>query len=48
VAANADDRPVAYIDLEPNGHIDRLFCAPEAAGQVLQSGFVILGGLMSA
>jgi putative acetyltransferase len=33
VAANADDRPVAYIDLEPDGHIDRLFCAPEAAGQ---------------
>jgi putative acetyltransferase len=33
VAANADDRPVAYIDLEPNGHIDRVFCAPEAAGQ---------------
>ena len=32
VAANADDRPVAYIDLEPNGHIDRVFCAPEAAG----------------
>ena len=32
VAANADDRPVAYIDLEPDGHIDRVFCAPEAAG----------------
>ena len=31
VAANEDDRPVAYIDLEPNGHINRLFCAPEAA-----------------
>jgi putative acetyltransferase len=31
VAANADDRPVAYIDLEPDGHIDRVFCAPEAA-----------------
>ncbi len=37
VAANADDRPVAYIDLEPNGHIDRLFCAPEAAGQGIAS-----------
>ena len=36
-AANADDRPVAYIDLEPNGHIDRLFCAPEAAGQGIAS-----------
>ena len=37
VAANADDRPVAYIDLEPNGHIDRVFCAPEAAGQGIAS-----------
>ena len=37
VAANADDRPVAYIDLEPDGHIDRLFCAPEAAGQGIVS-----------
>ena len=37
VAANEDDRPVAYIDLEPNGHIDRLFCAPEAAGQGIAS-----------
>jgi predicted GNAT family acetyltransferase len=37
VAANVDDRPVAYIDLEPDGHIDRLFCAPEAAGQGIAS-----------
>jgi putative acetyltransferase len=37
VAANADDRPVAYIDLEPDGHIDRVFCAPEAAGQGIAS-----------
>jgi len=37
VAANADDRPMAYIDLEPDGHIDRLFCAPEAAGQGIAS-----------
>jgi putative acetyltransferase len=37
VAADADDRPVAYIDLEPDGHIDRLFCAPEAAGQGIAS-----------
>jgi putative acetyltransferase len=37
VAANVDDRPVAYIDLEPNGHIDRVFCAPEAAGQGVAS-----------
>ena len=37
VAADEDDRPVAYIDLEPNGHINRLFCAPEAAGQGIAS-----------
>lgn len=37
VAVNADDSPVAYIDLEPNGHIDRVFCAPEAAGQGIAS-----------
>jgi putative acetyltransferase len=37
VAADADDRPVAYIDLEPDGHIDRVFCAPEAAGQGIAS-----------
>src|SRR5215469_3559912 len=28
VAADEDDRRVAYIDLEPDGHIDRVFCAP--------------------
>ena len=27
----------AYIDLEPDGHINRLFCAPEAAGQGIAS-----------
>jgi putative acetyltransferase len=37
VAADTDDRPVAYIDLEPDGHINRLFCAPEAAGQGIAS-----------
>jgi len=37
VAADEDDRPVAYSDLEPNGHINRLFCAPEAAGQGIAS-----------
>ena len=37
VAVNADDRAVAYIDLEPDGHIDRVFCAPEAAGQGIAS-----------
>jgi putative acetyltransferase len=37
VAADEKDRPVAYIDLEPDGHIDRVFCAPEAAGQGIAS-----------
>ena len=23
---------MAFVDLEPDGHIDRLFCAPEAVG----------------
>lgn len=33
VAADEHDHPVAFIDLEPDGHIDHLFCAPEAAGR---------------
>ena len=32
VAADADDRPLAYGDLESNGHIDHLYCRPDAAG----------------
>lgn len=27
------NRPVAFCDLEDNGHIDLLYCAPEAAGR---------------
>lgn len=37
VAAGESDRVVAFIDLEPDGHIDRLFCAPEAAGKGVAS-----------
>ncbi|MDR0341719.1 MAG: GNAT family N-acetyltransferase [Nocardiopsaceae bacterium] len=37
VAADEHDRAVAYIDLEPDGHIDHLFCAPEAAGRGIAS-----------
>ncbi len=33
VAAGESGQVVAFIDLEPDGHIDRLFCAPEAAGR---------------
>jgi len=37
VAVGADDRPVAFGDLEADGHIDVLYCAPEAAGQGIAS-----------
>jgi putative acetyltransferase len=33
VAVDADDRPVAFGDVEPDGHIDFLYCAPEFAGR---------------
>nr|WP_052348702.1 GNAT family N-acetyltransferase [Leisingera methylohalidivorans] len=33
VAADDEDVPVAFIDLEADGHIDMLFCHPRAAGQ---------------
>lgn len=33
VAADGDDRPAAFIDLERDGHVDMLFCHPRAAGQ---------------
>jgi putative acetyltransferase len=38
VALDGLGHVVAFIDLEPDGHIDRLFCAPEAAGQGVASG----------
>jgi putative acetyltransferase len=37
LATDENDRAVAFIDLEPDGHIDHLFCAPEAAGQGIAS-----------
>ncbi|MGR3758739.1 GNAT family N-acetyltransferase [Roseobacteraceae bacterium NS-SX3] len=37
VAVDSGDAPLAFIDLEPNGHIDMLFCRPEAAGRGLAS-----------
>jgi putative acetyltransferase len=37
VAVNSHDQPLAYIDLEADGHIDMLFCLPEAAGQGIAS-----------
>jgi putative acetyltransferase len=32
VAVDEDDQPLAYGDIEPNGHIDHLFCRPDLAG----------------
>ena len=33
VAAGVDDRPVAFCDLEADGHIDLFYCHPSAAGK---------------
>jgi uncharacterized protein YhfF/GNAT superfamily N-acetyltransferase len=35
VDAACPDRVVAYADIEPDGHIDQLYCVPAAAGQGL-------------
>ncbi|HEY0313314.1 MAG TPA: GNAT family N-acetyltransferase [Allosphingosinicella sp.] len=32
VAVDEDDRPIAYGDVEGDGHVDHLYCAPEHAG----------------
>jgi len=32
VAADNGDRPLAFGDLEQNGHIDHLYCRPDVAG----------------
>lgn len=32
VAVDEDDAPLAYGDLEADGHIDHLYCLPDAAG----------------
>jgi len=32
VAADEGDRPIAYGDVEGDGHVDHLYCAPEHAG----------------
>jgi putative acetyltransferase len=38
VAVDDADRPVAFSDLEPDGHIHFLYCAPEAAGTGVTAG----------
>lgn len=42
VAVDDDDRPVAFSDVEPDGHINFLYCAPEAAGRGTMSALVDL------
>ena len=37
VAINALAQPVAFGDLEKNGHVDFLYCAPEAVGKGIAS-----------
>lgn len=38
VAVDEKDRILAYIDLEQDGHIDHLYCLPEASGTGVASG----------
>jgi putative acetyltransferase len=35
VAADGANRPVAYVVLEPDGHLDMLYCHPDHTGQGL-------------
>lgn len=37
VAEGESGHAIAFIDLEADGHIDRLYCAPEAAGRGIAS-----------
>jgi putative acetyltransferase len=32
VAVDEEDAPLAFVDLEADGHVDHLFCRPDAAG----------------
>jgi putative acetyltransferase len=37
IATDDDDRPIAFVDVEADGHINMLYCAPEAAGTCIAS-----------
>ena len=37
VAVDESDRPIGFGDLEPDGHINFLYCAPDAAGKGVAS-----------
>ena len=38
VAVDGNDTPIAFIDLENDGHIDMMFCVPDWAGRGIVSG----------
>lgn len=40
VACHTDDAPAAYALMEPDGHLDMLYCHPAHAGQGLASGLL--------
>ena len=37
VAVNREDQPIAYGDLETDGHIDHLYCRPDCVGRGVAS-----------
>lgn len=37
IAVNAEDEPLGYIELEPNGHIDHFYCRPDIVGSGIGS-----------
>lgn len=37
VATDDNDQPIAFGDLEPDGHLDFIYCVPEAAGRGVAS-----------
>ena len=37
VAMDEDGRPLGYVDLEADGHLDHLYCAPDAEGKGIGS-----------
>lgn len=46
VAVNESDEPIGYGDLEPDGHIDHLFCRPDSVGKGV--GSALIGALEQA
>ena len=40
IAVNGDDEPIAFSDLEADGHVDMLYCDPAYAGRGIASGLL--------